>query len=857
MYHDLFSIIDSFSAPDRILLATVVVIPVLLLVFARLKTVRRRLSTRLILAFLIVALTPVLIVIGMDQRAMLRALNHSTRQALYGAASSVSAAIDNRLSALKDTVRTESLIPDFAAYLTMRPEQRADPAVQAEITSLLQSLKRRDPVTITSYALLDVKGWDLADTNGLEIGTNKADRDYFTIPLNIGLPYVSNVFFSPATNAASIVFSSPVRDANGRMLGILRTRYDASIISNIIFQQTGLLGETSFPVLLDENLLRLADGSQPGSLPSLAGPIDTLLQERLLQERRLPNPPSAPSYSTAFAQALTRTSGEPFFQATVHGEGSPLMSVAAIRLKTQPWFLVYAQPVSEYLSVANAQLRNALSLLLATTLVVVLWAVLLARRIAGPIVRLTEATRKVASGKLDHVAVVESIDETSALARTFNDMTGRLRDTLARQELTIRNLEETRSALERSETNYRTIFTKATEGIFQCSLSGQLLTANPALAKLLGYENPEDLLAESKADFMAFFTEPDDFRLLLQRTSTENTLTNYELRLVRRDRQYLWTTFNVHIVRQIGKPDYLEGTVTDITLRKRAERRLGILNKHLEEAVRERTKKLAQKATELEEANARLQQLDAMKSAFLSSVSHELRTPLTAVLGFAKLINKDFVHVFANKTSNEQEERLARRIEANLRIIATEGERLSRLINDLLDLSKIETDHIVWHNKEVDPAQLADQALAIVASQFALNPDLKLETEIDRTLPWLFVDPDRIIQVLLNLLGNACKFTIKGVIKLQVEGSESHVHFIISDSGIGIPSTELETIFDKFHQVNQSDQYMTKPEGTGLGLAICREIVEHYRGRIFVESTLGAGSSFHVLLPIPRTQTLE
>ncbi len=199
--------------------------------------------------------------------------------------------------------------------------------------------------------------------------------------------------------------------------------------------------------------------------------------------------------------------------------------------------------------------------------------------------------------------------------------------------------------------------------------------------------------------------------------------------------------------------------------RERAEKRLAEVNLHLEQLVAERAGALADKALELERANARLLELDRLKSAFLAAVSHELRTPLTSVLGFAKLIRKDFTRAFEPLAVDRIRQRKAERITSNLDVILQEGHRLTRLINDVLDLAKIEDGRVVWRNTRVSPVALVDRAAQAVRDELAAKPQVRLVTDLPADLPDIVVDPDQLQQVLHNLLDNAVKFTDTGEVR--------------------------------------------------------------------------------------------
>ncbi|MEW5773185.1 MAG: ATP-binding protein [Thermodesulfobacteriota bacterium] len=263
-----------------------------------------------------------------------------------------------------------------------------------------------------------------------------------------------------------------------------------------------------------------------------------------------------------------------------------------------------------------------------------------------------------------------------------------------------------------------------------------------------------------------------------------------------------------------------------------------------------KARELTHKAHELEEANIRLQELDRMKSAFLSSVSHELRTPLTSVLGFAKLIRKDLAAVFASLLDRHPEFRpRCERALDNLEIISDEGERLTRLINDVLDLTRIEDGRMAWRDQDVPLRQILDRAAHAVSGQYAANPAVRLVAELPAELPVVRMDPDHLLQVLLNILGNAGKFTAAGEVRMAAGPSpRGGCRVTISDTGSGIAAEDLPRIFDAFYQA-APDTLSDKPKGTGLGLSICRRIMDHYGGSIEVESEPGRGSIFHVDIP--------
>ncbi|MEZ4316282.1 MAG: response regulator [Myxococcota bacterium] len=241
-------------------------------------------------------------------------------------------------------------------------------------------------------------------------------------------------------------------------------------------------------------------------------------------------------------------------------------------------------------------------------------------------------------------------------------------------------------------------------------------------------------------------------------------------------------------------------------------------------------------------------EVDRMKTDFIATVSHEMRTPLTSVMGFAKITSRKleeriFEHV---PEDDKRAQRAAEQIRKNMGIIVSEGERLTTLINDVLDISKMEAGRMDWHMVSLDVAALVDRAANAARSLFPPDgPELRVEVEPG--LPPLVGDHDRLLQVMLNLLSNAAKFTDAGSVTLGAGRVDGGVSFWVQDTGDGIPLALQEVVFEKFRQVG--DTLTSKPQGTGLGLPICRQIVEAHQGRITVESAPGVGSTFRVVLP--------
>jgi signal transduction histidine kinase/CheY-like chemotaxis protein len=248
------------------------------------------------------------------------------------------------------------------------------------------------------------------------------------------------------------------------------------------------------------------------------------------------------------------------------------------------------------------------------------------------------------------------------------------------------------------------------------------------------------------------------------------------------------------------------------------------------------------------QARAAAEEADAAKSAFLSTVSHELRTPLTSVLGFAKIIRRRLdERLFPLIPEEDRKVQQAKRqVIDNLNVVVSEGERLTKLIDDVLDLAKIEAGKFTWNTTSVTVADVIERAIAATASLFEAKK-LNLVRDIEPDLPTVNGDQDRLIQVVINLISNAVKFTDSGSITCSARLRDNELLVGVTDSGIGIAAGDHHKVFEKFKQVG--DTLTDKPKGTGLGLPICKEIVEYHGGRIWVESEPGKGSTFWFTLP--------
>lgn len=365
-------------------------------------------------------------------------------------------------------------------------------------------------------------------------------------------------------------------------------------------------------------------------------------------------------------------------------------------------------------------------------------------------------------------------------------------------------------------------------------VDGNITYANQKFIDATGFSSEELLgkkhnIVKSGLHTAAFFRE-------LWNTVTAGKVWHGEMLNRCKDGRALWVnTTVVPFMDESGKSYEYVAIRTDITGQKQIERELEEkaatlkqMSDHLEELVKQRT-------AELETANSQLLQLNRIKSDFVSVVSHELRTPLTSIKSFAEIL-KDDVETLDINTQ--------RRF---LSIINDESDRLGRLINDLLDLQKMDAGKTAWKDRPINLAEVLRKSVELFTPLYR-GKGLLLELNLERDDSLIVLDVDRIRQLIANLLSNALKFTERGSVVVAMITTAAEITVSVTDSGIGIPPDEIDKVFEGFHQVDSSET--RKIGGSGLGLTICKEIVEHYGGHIDVISRLGEGSCVSFVLPL-------
>lgn len=377
----------------------------------------------------------------------------------------------------------------------------------------------------------------------------------------------------------------------------------------------------------------------------------------------------------------------------------------------------------------------------------------------------------------------------------------------------VTELIETQKRVAQAEADYRRIFERANEGIYRSSLDGRQLRSNPALVRLNGYESEAEHLAGVHDIASEWYVDPNrraEFKRLLEEN---DVVRDFESEIYRhKTRERIWITENAYLVRDAdGNPLFYEGTVSEITERKNSERRL-------------------------REAKTAAEAANRAKSRFLANMSHELRTPLNSIIGFTELIQ----HEPHGPVGAPQ-------YKDYLGDVAKSARMLLQLIDDILDIAKLDAGKLNFDREPLDPAGLMEDALSILAPKIRAG-EINLERDFAPDIPPIEGDSRRMQQVLINLLSNAVKYTDPGgTIAVTTRHKAPWILVRVRDTGVGIPEEDLPKIFLPFEQSRYAVSHAK--EGAGLGLPLARELVQQHGGDIELESHIGVGTTVTVRLP--------
>ncbi|MDD4102150.1 MAG: ATP-binding protein, partial [Kiritimatiellae bacterium] len=389
------------------------------------------------------------------------------------------------------------------------------------------------------------------------------------------------------------------------------------------------------------------------------------------------------------------------------------------------------------------------------------------------------------------------------------------------------------AALRESEIKYHALFDTASDAILLMS-NKRFVDCNERALKVFGCRRDE-IIGACPSDFSPRL-QPDGSSSEQKATALigaaiSDGLQFFEWEHCHRDGNTFAAEVSLNRLDLEGQT-LIQAIVRDVTARKMAERELRELNFRLEERVAERTADLAV-AKDLAEA------ADRVKSAFLATMSHELRTPLNSIIGFTGILLQEM----AGPLNEEQRKQLT--------MVRDSSRHLLELINDVLDISKIEAGQLEIRKTEFALAESVNKVAGLIRP-LAENKKLTLLVLVPENTGIISSDKRRVEQIMLNLLNNAVKFTDQGFVRLTAERDEKSIRISVSDTGIGIKTSEISNLFRPFKQLDSGLARLH--EGTGLGLAICKRLTQLLCGEINVTSEFGKGSVFTVTLPVDNQE---
>jgi signal transduction histidine kinase/HAMP domain-containing protein len=864
------------------------------------------LGSKLIFSFLGVALLPLLLLAFLNQRATQKVLTDNANQTLLTSASQTALSIDAFINSNLDAVRVEAQLPVLAKYLSLPANQRQ--SIASEVEGALRSLSRKDTLNISSYALLDRQGRDVIDTYTPDIGIDKSDRDYFQRPFKTGLPYVSPIQFSPSSNEIGLYFSSPVRNASGNTIGVLRIRYNAAAVQRLVNQNTDLVrGSASLAILLDEYHIRLAQGNAPELNFKSVTPLPPAQVKALQAEGRLPQGKTADLSTNlpTFEQGLDNAATSPYFTTALDARSNKPNAAAVTKLKTQPWFVVFVQPEAVFLAPIEAQIRDTLLLALIITGVVIVAAVTMAQLLAKPLIYLSSTVTQFTTGNLKARSSIQSKDEIGILASSFNHMAQQVGKLL-------QGLEERTNELEVSQH-----VTVAVSELSKALLDPELLLreAIALMQNRFGLHYVQIYLLDQTNSKLVRWADSGSYDILRQDESAYISLEcdRSVVAHAARTHQPVWVDDISNVLTETELQPGQGGSEVAIPLLSRGTL-LGVLNiqdyqsdrfsqtdldtfntlagqiatawenarlfekiQKAEAKYRDKAKELEQTLHELKQTQTQLIQTEKMSSLgqLVAGVAHEINNPVNFIYGNVTPANEylqDLLQLLdlyqqyypdpapEIKTHIEDIELnyLTEDFQKILSSMRVGAERIRQIVLSLRNFSRLDEADM----KEVNIHEGIDSTLVILQNQLKNkpgHPEIQVIKEYGE-LPLVECYAGQINQVFMNLLTNAIDSLDEYNRKRSLEEikddpatirictkvvERNQVEIRIIDNGLGITPEVKQRLFDPFFTTK------TVGKGTGLGLAISYQIiVEKHKGNLECISAPGKGAELAIKIPI-------
>ncbi|MEE8564520.1 MAG: response regulator [Atribacterota bacterium] len=706
----------------------------------------------------------------------------------------------------------KGLIKTLATEITFRDALNENIMRAQRIDEINQRIKTiiKTHEEISRVSVLDKEGIIIA-SNREGTGIDKSTDEIFLMGKQ--RVFIGDLHLSLFTNKYVLSIAAPIL-LNNQFAGVLAINLDADKeLFKITTDRTGL-GETGEVYLVNKDNYMIT--------PSRF--IDEVILKQKVDLRYIEHFESSDTPPKAWIDIVKDYRGIEVLSVDIH-------------LPEMDWCLIAEIDTQEAFAPIT-QLTNTLFLILVIILFIVIFISSFASRtFTRPLRILHEGTEEITKGNLDFKVGIPSSDEVGQLSRAFDEMTVNLKKSKEELEKYSRNLEkkvevrtrelsdinqnlekeiierkQIEETLNKSQQELTSVFKNSPEALIYHDEQGTILKINPRFTEVFGYTLNE-LKGRNINEGMIF---PRDETKEESKKITQTVLEKGSVRIEAMRKKKDGTLFPVIIsaspIIVKGKSKGIIAIYSDITKEKLAEKEIIKAKKEAE---------LANQA----------------KSAFLASMSHEIRTPINAIIGMGELMKNTILN-------DEQKEYLD--------MLKISADNLLNVINDVLDISKIESGHIEIEKIEFDLWKLIE-SIGITLGVKASQKKLELLCYTNPDIPqYIMGDPTRLRQILVNLAGNSLKFTEKGEIAINVETLKREddkilLHFTVKDTGIGIPKEKQAKIFESFSQVDSSTT--RKYGGTGLGLSICKQLVELMGGKIWVESEANKGSTFHLTLP--------
>lgn len=816
----------------------------------------KNLSFRLITSFLTLALIPLALIVTLNVRSSGQALEGEAHKSLDTYAAYSASNVESFLQSNLSIIRTEALLPIWSDYLNMlSKDHHPGRSLKSQTMQTLETLQQKDSVFITSYSLLDVAGNVVLSTAHNAMGHKLSDRLDFKQALETGLPYVSDVLFD-LTGNAFFYFSCPVVNEKGTPVGVLRVKYSATILQQLIIQSTGLLGPRSFTMLVNKNGLILGYG-----IMSYGGASDILLRtfvpippenaRHLIQSRHLPGDyvtRKRLNYPELYKGLQNLDNQSSVFSTKLPGTGETLFAASTERLAINPWTVIAFQPQETFFHLAKTQVRQALIIAVLLSLTVLLSALGWAYWLSRPVRELTTVAKRISDGDLSATSslALTSTSEISILAKTFNIMTSRLRRKIEAESIISL---AARKLISCSADEFDNVFHEILKDIGTFSnidrLSVLLFTdkANQQLIETYSWANNDTDQKDLSTADISKCSE------LLSAYHNDTPFIAEDLQAcdLSRETAAFWNSRNSRsaagitlassgargfiTMEMLKQPKTWSGTDLHL-LRLTAD----IISQAIE---RQRLEEENQKSEQ------RLRQSEKMEAigTLVGGVAHDFNNLLQGISGYIQLL------MLKKKPDDKEYDFLDKAHQAVI--------RAADLVQQLLTFSR---------KMEVKPTpmninQVIETTLHLL--ERTIPKMVSITTRLQPDLPMVLADATQIEQVLVNLANNSVD-AMDGKGSLTFESSLTsinkkdtglltgqYIQLRVTDTGKGMDEETRRRIFEPFFTTKEVGK------GTGLGLSSAYAIIEQHQGSIHCHSEPGQGTCFTIYLPLADNNTLE